>query len=273
MSATITAQMVRDLRDATGAGMMECKKALVECDGDFNQALDFLRIKGSAKAERVSGRAAAEGRLACYINNNIGVLAEVNCETDFVARGDTFGAFCQTLAAAMATTQNTAADSVTLADNRHGEQARQELIMQVGENVSFGRAIMLQAQNNIAFYTHTGDKIAAMIDYSGGDETMARDICMHIAAMRPEYITHDKVPADELHKQRELLTAQAAESGKPAAVIEKMIDGRLKKHFAERVLCSQPFVKDGDKTIGDILTAANMHIGAFHWLAVGGGKV
>lgn len=269
MSA-VTADMVRTLREMTGAGMMECKKALVECAGDFDKAVDFLRVKSGSKAERVSGRTAAEGRLAFSGTGGNGVLAEINCETDFVARDENFSEFCRHIATALAAAPGQSPATVTVGGDT-GEQARQSLIMKVGENVSFGRALSLQAKGGIAHYTHTGDKIAAMIDYTGGEESLARDLCMHIAAMRPAYLNMEEVPPQDLAREREILTAQAAESGKPPAVVEKMIGGRLQKHFAEKVLLLQSFVKDGDKTAGEVLLAAGMTVYAFRWLVVGGG--
>ncbi len=269
MSTAVTAQMVRELRDATGAGMMDCKKALSECDGDITRAADFLRIKSGAKAERVASRTAGEGRLAFCVADGVGVLAEINCETDFVARGDDFGAFCRDWAAAVATAKS----SETAMDGDNGEQARKALVMKVGENVSFGRAQILAAAGDVAFYMHTGDKIAAMSDYSGDDTETAREVCMHIAAMRPEYLRLDDVPAEELQKQREIFVAQAAESGKPPAAAEKMAEGRLKKYFAERVLELQPYVKDNGVTVGEALTAAGVRLNAFHWMVVGGSDI
>lgn len=271
MSA-ITAEMVRTLRASTGAGMMECKKALVECKGDPESAAEFLRIKSGVKAGKVSARAAGEGRIAFAMRDNVAALAEVNCETDFVARGDAFGEFCDKTAAMFAEMDAAKVDSesIKFSENDDGEKARRELVMQVGENVTFGRTRALRAAGAIAHYVHTGDKIAVMADYSGGDETLAREICMHIAALRPEYAAEDDIPSDEMQKQRDIFRRQAAETGKPAAVAEKIAEGKLKKHFAERVLHSQPFVKDGDKTVGEVLRAAKMTVHSFRRLEVGG---
>ncbi|MGI9297731.1 MAG: translation elongation factor Ts [Gammaproteobacteria bacterium] len=274
MSA-VTAEMVRTLRASTGAGMMECKKALVECGGDLDGAAEFLRVKSGVKAGKVSARTAGEGRIAFAMRGDVAALAEVNCETDFVARGEAFAEFCQKIAAMRAATDAAEVDAGNVqiaenAENSEGEKARRELVMRVGENVSFGRTRALRAKGAIAHYVHTGDKIAAMADYSGGGETLAREICMHIAALRPEYSDEDEIPADEMQKQRDIFQRQAAETGKPAAVAEKIAEGKLKKHFAERVLRSQPFVKDGDKTVGEVLDAAGMTIHAFRRLEVGG---
>ena len=270
MSA-VTAEMVRTLRESTGAGMMECKKALVECEGDFDRAVDFLRVKSGVKAGKVSARTAGEGRLAFAKRGRVAVIAEINCETDFVARGAPFAEFCGKVAEILSASPDAEkADGGALSDGE-AEQARRALVMQVGENVSFGRTRALAAQGEIAHYLHTGDKIAAMIDYSGGDEAFAREICMHIAAMRPEYAAASDIPEDETQKQREIFSAQAAESGKPPQVAAKIAEGRLQKHFAERVLALQPFVKDGDKTVGAALAAAGMTVRAFRRLEVGGG--
>ena len=270
MGATVTAQMVRELRDATGAGMMDCKKALSECEGDIERAADFLRIKSGAKAERVASRTAGEGRLSFCTANGVGVLAEINCETDFVARGDDFVAFCRDWATAVASAKS----SEAALEGENGEQARKALVMKVGENVSFGRSQILTATGEVAFYMHTGDKIAAMADYSGDNAETAREVCMHIAAMRPEYLRLEDVPSEELQRQREIFVAQAAESGKPPAVAEKMAEGRLNKHFAERVLELQPYVKNnGETTVGEALAAAGVRLNAFHWIVVGGSHI
>ena len=268
MSA-ITAEMVRVLREATGAGMMECKKALVECEGDMERAIDFLRVKSGVKAGKVSARTASEGRIAFAAKGETAVLAEVNCETDFVARGDAFGGFCAKTAALLAESGAAESGKIQLAEESAGESARRELVMQVGENVSFGRMCVLRTDGNVASYLHTGDKIATMADYSGGDETLAREVCMHIAAMRPDYLALSDIPADEMQKQRDIFTAQAAETGKPPQVAQKIAEGRLQKYFAERVLLLQPFVKDGDKVVGEVLEAAGMTIRAFRRLEVG----
>ena len=265
---SVAAATVQKLRAATGAGMMECKKALVESGGDVEKAKDLLRIKSGAKADKVAGRGASEGRVAFARQGGAAVLVEVNCETDFVGRGAPFAKFCGELAAAMAAANVDSPDKAVFADGRGGEETRRELVMQVGENVSFGRAEVLQAEGEVACYMHTGDKIAAVADYRGSEEA-AREVCMHIAAMRPAHLTLESVPEAEREKEKALLSAQAAESGKPAAVVEKMIVGRLHKHFAERVLLLQPFVKDESQTVGDFLRAANTEILAFTRLAVG----
>ena len=276
MSA-VSAQMVRALRDATGAGMMECKKALTECGGDMDKSVEFLRVKSGVKAGKVSARAAGEGRLAFAENNGAAVLLEVNCETDFVARGDDFSGFCQKTAAfltAAGADTLLAAEVYTPAEESESEQARRKLVMKVGENVSFGRVRALRGGGGkIARYIHTGDKIGAMAEISGGDENLARDICMHLAAMRPEYLSMEEVPEAEMEKERAVITAQTAESGKPPEVAQKMIAGRLQKHFAERVLPLQPFVKDGGKTVGEVLAENGATVAKFHWIAVGGGGV
>lgn len=268
MSA-VTAEMVRVLRESTGAGMMECKKALVECEGDFDRAADFLRVKSGVKAGKVAARAASEGRVAFAANGAAAVLAEVNCETDFVARGEAFAEFCGKAAAMFAADGAADSDGAQMPEESAGEQARRELVMQVGENVSFGRTRALRARGNVAHYLHTGGRIAAMADYSGGGETLAREVCMHIAAMRPEYLSSEDIPADEKKKQRDIFAAQAAETGKPPQVAEKIAEGRMQKYFAERVLLLQPFVKDGDKTAGEVLDSAGMTIHDFRRLEVG----
>ena len=270
MSA-VSAEMVRQLREATGAGMMDCKKALVECSSDMEKAADFLRIKSGAKAGKVSGRSALEGRLGFATYNNTAALVEINCETDFVARGEAFAEFCQTIAAAAANADADDLAGLALSDGRSGEQARSELVMQVGENVSFGRVCILKG-DAINHYMHTGDKIGAIVQYEGGNAELARELCMHIAAMRPSFLDLSAVPEDEQQRERKIIKAQAAESGKPAQVIDKMVEGRLKKHFAERTLFLQPYVKDGNITVGDAATAGGMKLLAFRWIVVGGGN-
>ncbi|MDM5147873.1 translation elongation factor Ts [Candidatus Persebacteraceae bacterium Df01] len=266
---TITASMVKNLRETTGLGMMECKKALTECDGDFDKATDLLRVRSGAKAERVSGRTAAEGRIAVSVGNGIAALAEVNCETDFVARDDDFRAFCQQLADAAAAGNNV--EKLILADDRDADTARQELIMKIGENVIIGRVATLPISESVAHYLHTGDKIAAMLTYEGGNAAAAtaRDICMHIAAMRPKYLSPDDVPSADVEKERTIFIAQAAESGKPPEVAQKIVEGKLNKHFSELTLLKQSFVKDGDKTVQQVLDEAGIHASGFRLLAVG----
>ncbi|MBE8158307.1 MAG: translation elongation factor Ts [Betaproteobacteria bacterium] len=273
----VSAEMVRTLRDATGAGMMECKKALTESGGDFTRAVEFLRIKSGVKAGKVSGRTAGEGRLAFAESGGAAVLVEIKCETDFVARGEDFAAFCQKAAALFAgggadALAAAVAGNYQFSDESESERARRALVMKVGENVSFGRVRTLPAKN-AARYIHTGDKIGALAEISGGDATLARDICMHIAAMRPEYLSMEEVPEAEMKKERAVVAAQTAESGKPPEVVKKMITGRLQKHFAERVLFMQPFVKDGGKTVGKILSENGASVLTFHWIVVGGGGV
>ena len=269
MSA-INAAMVKALREATGVGMMECKKALVECEGDADKARDLLRIRSGAKADKVSGRTATEGRIAVGVANGVGVLVEVNCETDFVARDDNFSAFCDALAEAVAAQgQSDDIAAVTMSDGRSAEEARQQLVMKMGENVNFGRVLILSGNGAKGHYIHTGDKIAAMVEYENGDESLARDICMHIAALRPQYLSPQDVADEDVAKEREIFAAQAAASDKPPAVIEKMISGKLNKHFAEYTLLRQPFVKDGDKTVEEVLSAAGMRLHNFRLLIVG----
>lgn len=269
MSGDIGAQLVRELRGATGAGIMECKKALAESGGDLEKAAEFLRVKSGVKAGKISGREAGEGRLA-FAKGGAAVLAEIKCETDFVARGEDFAAFCQQTAELLANL-GAAANAEAGAPSEESEAGRRELVMKVGENVSFGRVRVLPA--DAAHYIHTGDKIGAVAQISGGDADLARDICMHIAAMRPEYLSLEDVPESELEKERAVFAAQTAELGKPPEIAKKMTEGRLQKHFAGRALLLQPFVKDGGKTAGEVLSEGGASVSKFYWLVVGGGGV
>lgn len=270
MSAAVSAQMVRQLRDATGAGMMECKKALTECEGDFDRAVDFLRVKSGVKADKVATRAASEGRVVFAAGSGSAVLTEINCETDFVARDEAFTEFCKKAAQSFLSEDPAQVDGGEMSIPEECEAGRRELVMRVGENVSFGQTRALSAQGEVAHYVHTGGKIAAMLDYSGGNEETARDICMHIAAMRPDYLQMADIPESEMQKQREIFAAQAAETGKPPQVAEKIAEGKLQKHFAERVLQMQQFVKDGDKTVGAFADSAGIKLLGFRRLSVGG---
>jgi len=273
--AEITASMVKDLRELTGLGMMECKKALVEADGDIKAAEDALRIKSGAKAGKAASRIAAEGVVASFISadRKTGALVEVNCETDFVAKNDDFNNFAKEVAQVVA--QQNPADvavlsAMKLASGSTIEDARQGLVMKLGENIAVRRFVRFSTAGQMAAYLH-GTKIGVLVDYTGGDEVLGKDIAMHIAASKPVCVSKEQVPADLLAKEREIYTAQAAESGKPANIVEKMVEGRITKYLAEVTLVGQPFVKDPDMTVEKLLASKGAQVNAFQMFVVGEG--
>jgi elongation factor Ts len=273
--AEITASMVKELRERTGLGMMECKKALTETNGDMTAAEDMLRIKSGAKAGKAASRVAAEGVVACHIasNGKVGALVEVNCETDFVAKNEDFIGFAKAVAQ-VAAEQNpadvAALASMKLASGDTVEEARQQVVMKLGENTTVRRFVRFQTEGQLAAYLH-GTKIGVLVDFAGGDETLGKDIAMHIAASKPVCVSKEQVPADLLAKEREIYTAQAAESGKPANIVEKMVEGRITKYLAEITLLGQPFVKDPDQTVEKLLASKGAKVNAFQMFVVGEG--
>jgi elongation factor Ts len=265
--------MVKELRERTGAGMMECKKALVEADGDLDAAAEILRKSGQAKADKKAGRVAADGRVVIVRDGNRATVLEVNSETDFVAKDENFVAFAESVAAAAAAAGASDVadlDGVKLADGSSVEAARTELITKVGENISVRRLASVENDGPIGFYTH-GAKIGAIVALEGGDEELARDVAMHVAASNPTCVDEDGVPADVLEKERRILTEQAQESGKPAEIIEKMIGGRIAKFLKEITLVGQPFVKDPDVTVGKLLDSKGAKARSFVRYEVGEG--
>ena len=276
MSTEISASMVKSLRETTGVGMMECKKALVECGGDFDKARDLLRVKSGAKADKVAGRQATEGRVAYALSDSVGVMVEVSCETDFVARDDHLISYADAVAQAICATSGDTPDigTLSLADGTTVEEARRGLVMKLGENLSVRRTETIRCDNgeHLAVYRHTGDKIAALCAYSGADETLAREVCMHIAAMRPRYVDESNIPPEVLEHEKGIFRAQAEETGKTGDMAEKIAAGKLKKFVAETTLLNQPFVKDGEKTVGALLSAAGMTVLDFRLMIVGEGE-
>lgn len=270
--AAITAKMVADLRAATGLGMMECKKALVEAEGDFEKAEELLRIKSGAKAGKLAGRTAAEGIVASSINGKIGALVEVNCETDFVAKDESFKGFAQAVADAVVV--GNPADVAALADvavnGSTVEELRKAVIAKLGENITVRRFARYETENNLAAYLH-GAKIGVMVEYAGGDETVARDVAMHIAAARPQCVSADQVDQDLIAKERRIYEEQAAQEGKPAEIAAKMVEGRVRKYLAEVTLLGQQFVKNPDVTIEKLLKENNASVSAFTAYHVGEG--
>ena len=270
----ITAAMVKQLREATGLGVMECKKALVEADGNMKKAEELLRIKSGAKASKVAGRIAAEGAVGVYISadSKAGALVEVNCETDFVAKDANFAGFVKTVAEAAAKGNPPDVDALakTAGGGETVEAMRQRLVMKLGENINVRRFVRAAAQGRLAHYLH-GNKIGVLVDYEGGDEQLGKDLAMHIAASKPVCVAKEQVPADLVAKEREIYSAQAKESGKPENIVAKMVEGRITKYLAEVALLGQPFVRNQDETIEKLLKAKGAKVHAFHIYGVGGG--
>jgi len=270
---SVTASMVKELRERTGAGMMECKKALVATDGDLDAAAEELRKSGQAKADKKSSRVAADGRIVIASDGTKAIVVEINSETDFVAKDENFVAFAEAVAqAALAsgTTDVGVLADESLADGRTVEAARTELVTKVGENISVRRAEIVESGGPIGQYTH-GAKIGAAVALEGGDEELARDIAMHIAAINPTCIDETQVPAETIERERRIFSEQAAESGKPPEIVEKMVTGKLAKFLKEITLVGQPFVKDDKISVGQLLKNAGARVTTFSRFEVGEG--
>lgn len=270
---SVSASMVKELRDRTGAGMMECKKALVESDGKMDDAVELLRKSGQAKADKKASRVAADGRIVIAVDGNKAAIAEINSETDFVAKDENFVRFADAVGNAALTSSVEDVDALSsyaLEDGRSVEAARTELIAKVGENISLRRFERVQADDHLGHYTH-GARIGALVSMSGGDAELARDIAMHVAATNPLCIDEDGVPTDTLERERRIFTEQAADSGKPAEIIEKMVNGRVAKYLKEITLLGQPFVKDPDVTVGKLLASKGATVRSFVRYEVGEG--
>ncbi|HEY9151029.1 MAG TPA: translation elongation factor Ts [Gammaproteobacteria bacterium] len=274
---SISAAQVKELRERTGSGMMECKKALVEAGGDMEAAVELLRKSGAAKADKKAGRVASEGLIMIEIgaDGKRGVMVEVNSETDFVARKDDFQQFAA--AVARRALHDKPADvaalsALPLADGGETiEEARKNMVATIGENITVRRMLAIDATaGTLAQYLH-GGRIGVLVELQGGNEDLARDVAMHIAASRPVCVDETQVPQELLDKEREIFIAQAQESGKPAEIIEKMIDGRMRKYLGEITLVGQPFVKDPDQTVGKLLKAAGASVVRFERLELGEG--
>ena len=270
---SVTAAMVKELRERSGAGMMECKKALVETDGDIEAALEHLRKSGAAKAAKKAGRVASEGAIVMKSTDSLAAIVEVNSETDFVANDSNFETFANDVVAAILEQRPANVEEVAslpLGDTTV-EEARTQLVTKIGENISVRRfEIVTNQGGNFASYLH-GKRIGVLTEVEGGDETLARDIAMHVAAANPTCITEADVPADLLAKEKEVRIAQAEQSGKPPEIVEKMVTGQLKKFVNEITLEGQPFVKDPDKTVGKLLKENNAKVLRFVRFEVGEG--
>ncbi len=276
---TITAALVKELRERTGSGMMECKKALVETDGDIEAAIDLMRKAGLAKASKKAGRTAAEGIIVLEVagDGSQGAMVEVNCETDFVAKGDDFQDFARKVIQRVVADRP--ADLAALLElpleagsDASVETARKALIAKIGENVNVRRFTLFEAAEGarVAGYLH-GARIGVLVEVQGGDAALAKDIAMHIAATNPVAVDEDGVPEDVLAREKEIIAAQAAESGKPPEIVEKMIGGRLRKFISEVTLSGQPFVKDPETTVGKLLDKAGARVLRFQRFEVGEG--
>lgn len=264
--------LVKELRERTGAGMMDCKKALVESDGDLEAAAELLRKAGQAKADKKSGRVAAEGQVVVRSGAGGHVVVEVNSETDFVANDENFRQFAEAVADTALRTKPGDIDSLmsASADGQSVEQARQALVTKVGENIAVRRFELVETDAPVGTYTHMG-RIGVVVEMVSGDESLARDIAMHIAATAPQCISRDDIPAEQIDKEREILSAQALQEGKPANIVEKMVEGRLRKFFDEITLVGQPFVKNPDQKVGDLLKEHGAGVRRFVRYAVGEG--
>lgn len=270
---SISASMVKELRERTGAGMMECKRALVETGGGIDEAVELLRKSGQAKADKKAGRIAADGLVVIAADGKNAAITEINSETDFVAKDDNFIEFAQAVAAAALAgdvSDVAGLNAEALADGRTVEAARTELVAKVGENISLRRFARLQAVDHLGSYTH-GARIAAIVSLRGGNAEIARDIAMHIAATNPVCIDEQGVPAETLERERRIFSEQAAESGKPPEIVEKMVSGKVARFFREVTLMGQPFIKDSDVTIGKLLKDADASVTGFVRYEVGEG--
>ena len=268
----ITADSVKQLRERTGAGMMECKKALVETQGDLDAAAELMRKTGLAKADKKATRVAAEGTVAVERSGTSAVLVEVNCETDFVARGDEFQTFARAVAKAGLTTAGDSLESLLAASSGAGtlEEERRALIAKLGENISVRRFVKVTAPGALGTYIH-GSRIGSLVALEGGDEPLARDLAMHVAAVNPQFIDASEVPAAILDKEREILTDQTKGEKKPPDIIAKMVEGRLRKYLAEITLLGQPFVKDPETTVEKLVKKAGAKVVRFVRYEVGAG--
>ena len=253
--AQITAAMVKELRETTGAGMMDCKKALSATDGDKEKAIDWLREKGISKAEKKAGRVAAEGAVFACVDGSVGVILELNCETDFAAGNEQFRTLGDKILAHIAKTNPTDLDALLSSDlgGKKVSDLVTEATATIGEKISLRRFVRYESAGRIGSYIHMGGKIGVLVDLSGGDEALAKDVAMHIAASNPQAIDRAGVDAFAIEHEKEVLRKQALEEGKPEKIVDKMVEGRINKFYKEVCLVEQEFVKDPDKKISDVL--------------------
>ncbi|HKO87391.1 MAG TPA: translation elongation factor Ts [Burkholderiales bacterium] len=271
--AEVTAAMVKELREITGLGMMECKKALAETDGDLKKAEDLLRIKSGAKANKAASRVAAEGVIGAYLSGDakLGALVELNCETDFVAKNDDFIALAKGLAELVAKENpaDVAAVSQLNLGGENVEAKRQALVQKIGENISIRRIARIQTDAKIAQYLH-GVKIGVLVEYEG-EEEMGKDLAMHIAFAKPKAMSKNEIDPQDIERERGILAARAAESGKPADIVAKMVEGGINKFLAENTLLGQPFVKDDKMTVEKMLASRKTKLRGYKFFVVGEG--
>lgn len=274
--AQITAALVKELRERTGAGMMDCKKALTAVEGDMDKAIDFLREKGLAAAAKKAGRIAAEGVVGSFVSadGKIGAIVEVNCETDFVAKTDGFKALVEKIAAHIVATKPADVEALLASelDGQTVEALVTASVAKIGEKISVRRFALYEAPEGVvAAYIHGGGKIGVIVELKGGNAELGKDVAMHVAAANPSYLERSQVPAAELEHEKEVLSEQAKNEGKPEKIIEKMVMGRINKYYKEVCLVDQEFVKDPDQTVGKLVKAAGAEILAFSRFQLGEG--
>jgi elongation factor Ts len=272
---TISAEAVKQLRERTGAGMMECKKALVETQGDLDAAAELMRKQGLAKADKKAARVAAEGVIVVEksADPRVAAMVEINCETDFVAREQDFRSFAQAVAAKALASRPASLEALGESKLDSGEsidERRRALVAKIGENITVRRFVIVGPSGNLGAYVH-GTRIGALVVLKGGDAALAHDLAMHVAASNPKYLTTADVPAEVIAKEREILSEQAQGEGKPPEIVAKMVEGRLRKSLGEITLLGQPFVKDPDLTIEKLLKGAKAEVTAFERFEVGDG--
>lgn len=270
----ITASLVKELRERTGSGMMECKKALVEAQGDIEAAIEAMRKSGQAKAAKKAGRIAAEGIVLAQKQDNLAAIVEINSETDFVAKGDDFKEFAQAVIDTVFKARPANLEALLAAElnGKTVEETRNDLVAKIGENINVRRFTLFEnvEGGNLGVYPH-GTRIAVLVQMKGGSPELAKDIAMHVAASRPVCVSEEQVPAEDVARERRIFSEQAAESGKPANVIEKMVEGRVKKFLAEVTLVGQAFVKNPDQTVDQLLKANGATVLQFARIEVGEG--
>ena len=267
----MSASQVKELRERTGLGLLECKKALAAANGDIDTAIEELRKSSGMKAAKKAGRTAADGVVAARVadDGSYAVIVEVNSETDFVARDEGFLAFVDQVLDAAFTNRET--DVTTLMAGEL-ESAREALVQKIGENIGVRRVMVISADDGVVgAYVHGNKRIAVLVELKGGDQDLARDVAMHVAAVNPQVVRPEDMPEELVAKEKEIYTAQALESGKPAEIVEKMIGGRIKKFLAENSLVDQPFVKDPETTVGKLVAGADAGVASFVRFEVGEG--
>ena len=273
----VTASQVKDLREKTGAGMMDCKKVLTETDGDMEKAIELLRERGIAKAAKKSGRIAAEGLVTTYVSEDkkVGAIVEVNAETDFVAKNDEFVNFVSDVAEIVANSNPANLDALLEVKYKNTEKTVKEVLTEkiatIGENMSIRRFERFESDGLVESYIHGAGKIAVLVDFKSGDSDLAKDVCMQIAATKPEYLNRESVPQERVAKEMEILKAQAMNEGKPVEIAEKMVQGRIGKFYSEICLLDQEFIKDSSMKVGDLIKSKGAEMVKFARFETGEG--